>query len=84
MPIPAKAKPINRLFMREEVYSTLLSWIMQGELRPGEKILDKELAEKMGVSRTPVREALRRLEDKELKDGSYLFRGLFLFKVFPG
>jgi DNA-binding GntR family transcriptional regulator len=47
MPIPAKAKPINRLFMREEVYNTLLSWIMQGELRPGEKILDKELAEKI-------------------------------------
>ncbi|MCK4536750.1 MAG: GntR family transcriptional regulator [Desulfuromonadales bacterium] len=70
MPIPLNSKPINRFSMREEVYSTLLTWIMEGELRPGEKILDKELAEKMGVSRTPVREALRRLEDKELIESS--------------
>ena len=70
MPIPASSKPINRFSMREEVYNTLLGWIMEGELRPGEKILDKDLAEKMGVSRTPVREALRRLEDKELVESS--------------
>ncbi len=70
MPIPANSKPINRFSMREEVYNTLLSWIMEGELRPGEKILDKDLAEKMGVSRTPVREALRRLEDKDLVESS--------------
>jgi DNA-binding GntR family transcriptional regulator len=70
MPIPLNSKPINRFSMREEVYTTLLTWIMEGELRPGEKILDKELAEKMGVSRTPVREALRRLEDKELVESS--------------
>lgn len=70
MPIPVNSKPINRFSMREEVYSTLLTWIMEGELRPGEKILDKDLAEKMGVSRTPVREALRRLEDKQLVESS--------------
>lgn len=70
MPIPEKIKTISRSSMREEVYSTLLMWIMEGELRPGEKLLDKELAEKMGVSRTPVREALRRLEDKDLVESS--------------
>ena len=70
MPIPNKFKPINRFTMREEVYRTLLMWIMEGELRPGEKLLDKELADKMGVSRTPVREALRRLEDKGLVESS--------------
>ena len=70
MPIPADSKPINQLSMREQVYSTLLNWITEGELRPGEKVLDKELAEKMGVSRTPVREALRRLEDKALVESS--------------
>jgi len=70
MPVPFKTKPFNRSFMREEVYNTLLTWIMEGELRPGEKLLDKELAESMGVSRTPVREALRRLEDKGLVESS--------------
>lgn len=70
MPIPKRIKPISRFSMSEEVYSTLLMWIMEGELRPGEKLLDKELAEKMGVSRTPVREALRRLEDKGLVESS--------------
>ncbi len=56
--------------MRDEVYNKLLSWIMEGVLRPGEKLVDKNLAEHMGVSRTPVREALRRLEDKELVESS--------------
>ena len=70
MPVPYKTKPFNRSCMREEVYKTLLTWIMDGELRQGEKLLDKELAESMGVSRTPVREALRRLEDKGLVESS--------------
>ena len=70
MPIPLRTKPFDRSFMREEVYSTLLGWIMEGDLRPGEKLLDKELAESLGVSRTPVREALRRLEDKGLVESA--------------
>ncbi len=52
--------------MRDEVYHTLLNWIMEGVLRPGEKLVDTELAEYIGVSRTPVREAIKRLEDKAL------------------
>ena len=56
--------------MRDEVYNTLLNWIMDGTLRPGEKVVDKELGELLGVSRTPVREALRRLEDKSLIESS--------------
>lgn len=56
--------------MREEVYNSLLKWIMEGVLCPGEKILDKDLANRLGVSRTPVREALRRLEDKGLVESS--------------
>ncbi|MBN1957429.1 MAG: GntR family transcriptional regulator [Desulfuromonadales bacterium] len=70
MPIPDNLRPISRFSMREEVYNTLLEWIMEGVLRPGEKILDKDLAEKMGVSRTPVREAMRRLEDKQLVESA--------------
>lgn len=70
MPIPRKTRHINRSFVRDEVYRTLLKWIMEGVLSPGEKLLDKELAAKLGVSRTPVREALRRLEDKALVESA--------------
>jgi DNA-binding GntR family transcriptional regulator len=70
MPLPVKTRAIGRTCMREEVYNTILSWIVEGKLCPGEKLLDKELAESMGVSRTPVREALRRLEDKNLVESS--------------
>ena len=64
MPLPSKENQPYRLPMREYVFRKLLNWIMDGTLQPGEKIVDKELAEHMGVSRTPVREALHRLEDK--------------------
>ena len=70
MPLPVREAQINRLPIREDVFRNLLNWIMDGVLRPGEKIVDKELAEHMGVSRTPVREALRRLEDKGLVESS--------------
>ena len=70
MPLPSNNRPILRPSIREEVYDTLLSWIMDGVLKPGEKILDKDLASHLGVSRTPVREALRRLEDKHLVESA--------------
>ena len=70
MPIPDQTDPISRSFMRDRVYSKLLEWITEGVLRPGEKLLDKELAESLGVSRTPVREALGRLEEKGLVEAS--------------
>jgi DNA-binding GntR family transcriptional regulator len=66
MPVPQGAKILNRSTLSEEVHDTILGWIVDGELRPGEKIVDSELAERLGISRTPVREALRRLEDKGL------------------
>lgn len=52
--------------MREEVYGTIQRWIVEGTLQPGEKLTDGELALRLGVSRTPVREAFRRLEDEGL------------------
>jgi DNA-binding GntR family transcriptional regulator len=70
MPLPVKENRINRQSIREDVYDKLLDWIMEGVFRPGEKLVDKELAEHMGVSRTPVREALRRLEDKALVESA--------------
>jgi DNA-binding GntR family transcriptional regulator len=59
-------KPIKRLSFRDEVYQTLKKSIITLELQPEERLNDKELAEKFGISRTPVREALKRLEDEGL------------------
>ncbi len=70
MPLPVRDDQINRPSMRDEVFNKLLTWIAEGILSPGEKLLDKELAEHMGVSRTPVREAMRRLEDMDLIESS--------------
>ena len=70
MPIPEKSEQIDRMSMRDKVYETILEWNIQGDLQQGEKLVDKELAENLGVSRTPVREALRRLEDKKLVEAS--------------
>lgn len=65
-PVPADHIPLKRALAREEVYRTLKTWIIEGTLTPRENIRDQELAVKLGVSRTPIREALRRLEDEGL------------------
>src|SRR5689334_15799597 len=57
---------IQRTFVREEAYRTLRNWILDGTLAPGVQIRDREIAEQLGVSRTPIREALLRLEDEGL------------------
>ncbi len=57
---------IQRTFVRQEAYLKLRDWILEGTLAPGMKLRDKELAEQLGVSRTPIREALLRLEDEGL------------------
>jgi len=48
--------------LREVIFNTLREAIIVGELKPGERLMEVQLAEKMGVSRTPVREAIRKLE----------------------
>ena len=48
--------------LRDVVFNTLRNAILKGELEPGEKLMDKKLSEKLGVSRTPIREAIRKLE----------------------
>lgn len=66
MPVPAVAAPLDRRPARHRVYEYLRGWIESGELAPGEVVKDTEIAHAMGVSRTPVREALQMLE----RDGS--------------
>lgn len=48
--------------LREIVFETIREAIISGDLRPGERLMEVQLAEEMGVSRTPVREAIRKLE----------------------
>lgn len=48
--------------LRDVVFNTLRNAILKGELEPGEKLMEKKLSEKLGVSRTPIREAIRKLE----------------------
>lgn len=48
--------------LREIVFETLREAIISGRLKPGERLMEVQLAEEMGVSRTPVREAIRKLE----------------------
>lgn len=48
--------------LRDVIFATLREAIVAGELKPGERLLEVKLADKMGVSRTPVREAIRKLE----------------------
>lgn len=48
--------------LRDVIFNTLRDAIVSGELKPGERLMEVSLAEKMGVSRTPVREAVRKLE----------------------
>lgn len=52
--------------IREEVFTMLRQAILTGKLQPGDRLVERELAEQLGVSRTPVREALRKLELENL------------------
>ena len=48
--------------LRDVVFNTLRDAILKGELEPGERLMEIQLAERLGVSRTPIREAIRKLE----------------------
>lgn len=60
--------PVNRVAapLREQVISALRSAILNFELRPGQRLVERELIEQLGVSRTTVREALRELTSEGL------------------
>lgn len=48
--------------LRDVVFNTLRRAILMGELEPGERLMELQLTERLGVSRTPIREAIRKLE----------------------
>ncbi|RTQ86416.1 GntR family transcriptional regulator [Lysinibacillus telephonicus] len=59
-------KKITRPPLRDEIYNQLKHAIITLEFQPGERIKDTDFAEQFGTSRTPVREALKRLETEGL------------------
>lgn len=64
---PVRRLPrISRVSLRDEVVRAIRDAIIQGKLRPGEKIPEHSLADQLGVSRTPIREAIRTLEQQGL------------------
>jgi DNA-binding GntR family transcriptional regulator len=65
MPVPRSASP-RRALLRDDAYQRLRDAIVDGTLEPGERLRDAELGVWLGVSRTPVREALARLEQSGL------------------
>lgn len=60
-----KKKPIeHHQTLREKILETIRESILKGQLKPGEKVAEPELAERFGISRTPIREAFRQLESE--------------------
>ena len=67
--MPKRSKtvsPNNAIPARERVYGDIKRSILSGHLNPGEKLTEEHLAKTLGVSRTPVREALHKLESEGL------------------
>ncbi|MEW6662316.1 MAG: GntR family transcriptional regulator [Bacillota bacterium] len=62
------------------IYHQLKTAVTSGRLRPGEKLVEADLAEKFGVSRTPIREALKMLEKEKLVINSP-YKGFLVARV---
>jgi DNA-binding GntR family transcriptional regulator len=62
MPVPEGQGCVSRTLLRDDAYRMIRDAIVDGKLAPGERLNDAELIAWLGVSRTPIREALARLE----------------------
>ncbi|MER6805570.1 MULTISPECIES: GntR family transcriptional regulator [Streptomyces] len=59
-------RPVRRTLLRDRAYEAIRDAIVAGEIEPGAVVRDAELAERLGLSRAPVREAFSRLADEGL------------------
>lgn len=66
MPLPNTPYPEGKICSKTEILETLRDWMTVMQMKPGEKISDTEIAEYFNVSRTPVREVLKILEQQKL------------------
>lgn len=67
-------RPVHRTLLRDRAYEAIRDAIVRGDIRPGASVRDADLAERLGLSRAPVRDALARLADEglvETKPQSY-------------
>lgn len=72
---------LNRtLPLRDQIYQYIRGLIVSGQLRPGESINEVAIAEQLGVSRTPVREAVKRISDEGLVN-VFAQTGTFVAKI---
>jgi DNA-binding GntR family transcriptional regulator len=64
---PVTSAPIQRSkSLHEQVYEAVRTRILSGQVRPGERLVETQLAQELQVSRTPLREALRKLQQEGL------------------
>jgi DNA-binding GntR family transcriptional regulator len=82
MPIPDVLMPVESKAIAEHVYQQLRQAIHVGQLKPGQRLVDTELAEALQVSRATVRESLRLLESKGLVVNRHR-RGTFVAELTP-
>lgn len=73
---------LSKAPLYEQAYEALKADILSGALRPGERLTDQGLAERLGISRTPVREAVRQLVKEGLLVGTPN-RGVTVFSPSP-
>jgi DNA-binding GntR family transcriptional regulator len=78
--VSAVSRPVSRVVLREQVKELILARILSGEYRPGERLVETRIAQELGTSQAPVREALRDLELLRFVE-SEPFRGARVRKV---
>jgi DNA-binding GntR family transcriptional regulator len=76
-PLEHRLPKIHKNSLKEQVINLVRDAIIEGKFRPGEKIPEQELADQLGVSRTPIREAIQILEQQGLviilpKNGTFV------------
>ncbi|MBW1690450.1 MAG: GntR family transcriptional regulator [Deltaproteobacteria bacterium] len=82
---PAPIRPIKKENLGSQVFEQIKGMILRGEIPPGRRIIESEIALSMGISRTPVREAVHKLEAEgfltPLPKGGYAVRGLTISDI---
>ena len=82
---PFPSRTLRKENLGDQVYDQVKGMILRGEIPPGRRIIENELADSMGISRTPIREAVHKLDAEGLLNplpkGGYVVRGLTISGV---